>query len=74
MSLLSWLKRINVVLSNISRFSVVLLIVFLVIQVANARVWIIPDDYPTINQAIIAASEGDIIKVKSGVYRKYISR
>ena len=72
MSLLSWLKRINVVLSNISRFSVVLLIVFLVIQVANARVWIIPDDYPTINQAIIAASEGDIIKVKSGVYNENI--
>jgi parallel beta-helix repeat protein len=41
-------------------------------QLAKAGTIIVPDDYPTIQQAINAASLGDVIFVKAGTYYEHI--
>lgn len=35
---------------------------------ATAKTIVVPDDYPTIQQAVNAAANGDTILVRSGVY------
>ena len=39
---------------------------------ADGTTYIVPDDYPTIQQAIDVAEDGDIIEAKSGVYYESI--
>ena len=43
-------------------------ILFISSGIANAAIINVPADYPTIQEAIDAASNGDIIKVSSGTY------
>ena len=53
---------------NLSRIVIICLSFFVMIYVCNASVIYVPDNYPTIQQAIDAANIGDTIVVRDGIY------
>jgi len=47
--------------------------IFPQVCLADATTYYVPDDYPTIQEAIDVAENGDTIEVESGVYHESIS-
>ena len=48
-------------------FASMLYLRFSVSQVAATEI-VVPDDYPTIQQAVNAAADGDMVRVRAGTY------
>ena len=55
------------------RVSMILLAVLLLAALVSADTFIIPDDFPTIQDAIDSAQNGDVVLVKPGTYNEQIN-